>query len=287
MASKIFRERENGLFILDVFLMGLNTTFSIKNRIAEPLEPALILPEVIDPKFWMGANLPWADKDRSVLTFWAYATHMINTNTQLVKTDEMKSYYELLDPKWKGKIVMNTPAAAGPGFNGFSSLLVNKVVDLDFFQQLVRQEPVVLRDDRLIADWLARGRYAIALWGRNVPMDEYRQAGAPIGYAAPKEGTYVSASGGNLVLVNKAPHPNAAKIFINWLLGKEGQTLVQNASGTQSAREDISTEGLIPSTIRTPTGKYFIAANSVEEWVLKEQDKYLDMAKQVFSPVLQ
>lgn len=288
MNNKLLRERANGLFIPDIYLGGLNTVFSIKPAgIADPLEAALILQEVIDPKLWREGKLPWADKDRLIFTFWAYVSHMITTNTQLMKTEEIKSYYDILDPRWRNKIILTDPTSAGPGFNGFSTLLVNKIVDLDFFRQLVSQEPAVSRDERLVVDWLARGKYSLGFWASSGPASEYLQAGAPLKYAEPKEGTYVSSSGGNMMLVKKAPHPNAARIFMNWLLSREGQVVLQNSVKLQSARQDVSPEGLDPLTVRKPTGKYFIGANNIEEWVIKEQDKYLELAKQVFKPVLQ
>lgn len=125
----------------------------------------------------------------------------------------------------------------------------------------------------------------MGLWPRAVHMAEYQQAGTPVAWVEAKEGTYLSMDGGGLVLVNKSPHPNAARILINWALSKEGQSIIQNTLQTHAARIDISTEGIDPAQVRKPGAKYFLSANAIEKWVLEEQDKYLELAKQVFGPL--
>jgi iron(III) transport system substrate-binding protein len=67
-----------------------------------------------------------------------------------------------------------------------------------------------------------------------------------------KEGTDVSPANGALALFNKAPHPNAAKIYINWLLSKEGQTIFARANGYISARLDVPTDHTEPWRVPQP-----------------------------------
>ncbi|MDP2645070.1 MAG: hypothetical protein Q8P24_09030, partial [Desulfobacterales bacterium] len=88
---------------------------------------------------------------------------------------------------------------------------------------------------------------------------------------------------GNVGLAAKAPHPNAAKVYVNWLLSKDGQIFAQKATKYMSSRNDISTEGIVDSkNMRQPGERYFVAANSMEKWVLEDQDKYLALAKEIF-----
>ena len=288
LRGKLVQERTNGIFLVDIFISGANTIFGVvkSSGAAEPMEPALMLPEVLDSKLWYNGELPWLDEEKKVFSMYQYPVNIVTVNSDMVKPDEIKSYYDLLEPKWRGKVLLNDPTVTGIGFNSFSALVLNKALDLDFFRQLASHQNPILRDQRLQVDWLARGRYPVALWARSVHVAEYQQAGAPVAYAYPKEGTHLSTDGGNVVLVNKAPHPNAARIFLNWLLSKEGQTFMQEGLLQQSAREDIPTKSMGAESLRQQGKKYLMDPNDSERWVLEEQGKYLEMAQQIFGPLL-
>lgn len=286
LSGKLVQERTNGIYMTVVFLTGSNSLFGTikKSGATEPLDSTLILPEVKDPDLWYSGKIPWADEDHHIFRFFAYPSPEITINTNLVAPGELQSYYDLLLPKWKGKIIMSDPTVVGSGFNSFSTMIMNKVLDLDFYRQLIRQDLQLTRNLRLQMDWVARGKVAITLGSEGIA--EYRAAGAPVAEIIPEEGAYMSSGTGSIVLMNRSPHPDAARVIINWVLTKEGQTIMQNVIGSQSARVDIRTEGVDPSRLRQPGVKYHIGANSVEKWVLQEQDKYLEMAREVFAPLL-
>src|SRR3990172_35916 len=105
---------------------------------------------------------------------------------------------------------MNDPTIAGTGIKSFS-ILGFAILKIDFFRQIAALEPTIIRDQRLQVDWLAKGKYAILMFPRTAPVTEYKEAGAPITFVSPAEGTYLSAGGGNNAIMNKAPHPNAAR----------------------------------------------------------------------------
>lgn len=285
-SGRLFSERNKGLYLADLFMSGMNTQVETKQRKAfDSLEPAFILPEVMDSKLWYKGQLPWGDKDHQIFNYLLYPVSPIAINTQLVKLEDIRSYYDLLAPSWKGKMILNDPTIAGTAFNSFSSSILNKALDLDYFRQLARQEPVVLRDQTLQIDWLAKGKYPVAIWARDPTVVEYQKAGAPISFIPTiKEGFYLATGGSGLSMINRAPHPNATRVFINWLFSKEGQKHMQNYVKVHSAREDIPTEG-VPS-VRVPGEKYLLSANSSENWILNEQEAYFDMAKQVFAPLV-
>ncbi len=281
MTAKILAERKAGIFLLDIIIGGMNTFSGDINPqgIVESFEPMLILPDVLDGKNWYGGELHWGDKDCRALNIFAYPNNSLAINTQLVKSDEMKSYYDILNPKWKGKILMNDPTIAGTGLKSFSVLAFH-ILNLDFFRQLAKQEPMIIRDQRLQVDWLAKGKYSILVFPSNTPMTEYLEVGAPVAYALTKEGTYLSTDAGAINLVNRAPHPNAAKVLLNWIPSREGLSLIYKARGVQSARVDVPTEGIDPQLVRKPGVSYFVGADS-EEWLSRDPE-FKKAAEEIF-----
>lgn len=153
----------------------------------------------------------------------------------------------------------------------------------DFARELVKQEPMITRDLRLQMDWLAHGKYPIAIAPDTIVMTEFREVGAPVAYLTPQEGSYLSSGYGNLGLVNRAPHPSAARLFINWLLTREGQTIFSRTMGAQSGRLDVPTDHLPKEYLREPGVNYLISYN--EEYVLKEPE-VIEKAAEVFKPLL-
>ena len=85
--------------------------------------PSMVLPEVKDPKYWWGGHL-WADNAKKyIYSFTAYMTETIWYNTTLVKPEEINSWDNLLDPKWKGKIAILDPRSPGSGESNWAFLL--------------------------------------------------------------------------------------------------------------------------------------------------------------------
>lgn len=287
--AKIRTERSAGLFMVDVYASGITGVFDILKPIgaADPLEPALILPEILDPNLWFGGKLPFGDEEHIAFYWGGYPIPSIAINTSIIKEGEIKSYYDLLDPKWRGKIVLNDPmVGSGQAFLSFTAMLHNKIVDQDFFNQLVKNQQItMLRDQQLQINWLATGKFPVAFWASAGRFEEYQKAGAPIAWLITKEGVYLSDGGAGTALMNKAPHPNAAIIFLNWLLSKEGQLVIQNATGKHSMRIDIPSDQIDPSHARQPGIKYLWDPLTNEKFTLQESDKYLELAKQIFTPL--
>lgn len=285
LMTAIMAERRSGLYTVDVLITGLNTYFGQIEPagIPAPLDQVLVLPDILDPKNWYGGEVHWADKEHKALNMYGYPNAMVAINTQLVNADEIKSYWDITNPKFKGKIIMNDPTIAGTGIKSFS-VLGWHILNQDFFRQIAKLEPMITRDQRLQVNWLAQGKYAILLFPRTSDMTEFKDAGAPIAWVLPKEGSYLSRDGGAALVVDKAPHPNAAKVFMNWLFSKEGQSMIPGIHGAQSARVDVPTEGIESVHLRQPGIKYFAGAD-LKEWIDRD-DEFKAAAIEIFGPLL-
>ena len=286
MGAKLLSERKAGLYLVDVYIGGSITPIAqLKPEGAlDPLEKLLVLPEVINTKLWYRGKLWWIDQAHTLMMFLGFPLPNLVINTNMVKQDEIKSYKDLLAPRWKGKIVMNDPTVPGVAAQGFG-VLGWHLMNLDYFRDLARQQPVILRDQRLQMEWVARGKYPILFFPQSAMVAEFQRAGAPIAsYTPPAEGTHITAASGTIAVMNRHPHPNATKAFVNWILSREGQTAFSKAFGRQSLRLDVSTEGLDPVAIRQPDGKYFTGTEN-EEFISKQTEQ-MAVAREIFASLL-
>ncbi|MBI4333744.1 MAG: hypothetical protein HY673_20980 [Chloroflexi bacterium] len=283
---KIRRERQAGLFLADLYMSGLKDIRELKQDNAlQPMKPEFVHPEVMDPKGWFGGQLPPMDKEGITVTWAQFVESFIAINTDLVNPQDIRTLRDLMGPKWKGKMIINDPSiGSGAGFTGFSTLIFHKIVDLDFFRELMtKQDLVVTRDLNLQVQGLAKGKYLIALGPAATRMEALIQTGAPVAYLISDNGVYLTAGGSSIAMFDKAPHPNAARILLNWSLTREGQLLLQNASGLQSLREDIPTDTLNPFRVRLRDRKYIRNPTDGEEFLVNDYPRYTQWAREIFA----
>lgn len=285
VVAKIVAERRAGIFIPDLYISGPTTALALLKPIGalESMEKSLILPAVLDKKSWWGGKgILWIDKNHTFIQFFASPSGSVLINTDLVKPGEITSYKDFLNPKWKGKIVLNDPSLGHSGAQQLSILARIPTVGWDYVEALAKQEPVLMADERLIVEWVARGRYPVAIGGgARAIMEEFRKAGMPIDDIYMKEGGHLSQSRGAIALLNQSPHPKAAQLFLNWILTREGQTLISRTELTQSAREDVPTDHLDSKQIRQSGVDYFNTA--FEEWrLIMYEDR--ETFKRIFAP---
>jgi iron(III) transport system substrate-binding protein len=254
-AGKAMAEFKAGVRYFDVLHGGSGTLEPLKNEnMLVPFMDYLILPEVKDPRQWWGGHM-WEDNvktNRFIYSFSADFSIPPFYNTDLIKPDEITSYDDLLQPKWKGKIGFFEPRvpSAGQGLWGF--LMKNK--GKEFLQKLAQQELVIHRDGQQLAMGLAKGTLAVALGLSQRFVDPYIKSGLPIKVLLTlKEGLSGSNGFGTVAIMRNAPHSNAAKVYINWLLGKEGQDLYGRALTQGSRRLDVDTKWL--AQFNTPAAK--------------------------------
>ncbi len=253
-------ENRASMFVADVFGAG-TTTFLLSMKPADllgPIEPMLILPEVTDPKAWEGGQLFTFDKDHMMVNMLRVINRSVVYNKEQVKEEEIGSYRDFLNPKFKGKLTMPDPTSSGPG--GWFANHLTDVFGYDegikFLRELlVTQQMVIQRDARLHMESVARGKYWVALGGGTQYISDFLAMGAPIAIKVPKEGDGGGTSFGGLAVPVKSPHPNATAVFVNWLLTKEGQSIFATYTGNPSRRLDASTEKVNPIFLPMPGEK--------------------------------
>jgi iron(III) transport system substrate-binding protein len=256
--SRIMAEQRAGVRQADLVLGGTDSLLgTLKEKgFLQPIRPALVLPEILDTAAWFKGKLWFADKEDKFIPMWRalpYTAACVNTN--LVKPNELKSYWDLLQPKWKGKIV-SQDLRVGSARNQMYTLYARKDLGPEYLKRLYSEMDVTLsRNLPQIADWVAGGKFAIAIGG--VDCDDLAAKGLPVvpihleGVAAVGAGTDPAS------WLASSPNTNAAKVFLNWILSRDGQTQFQKLTRENSLRVDIPKEGIVnPFSILDPKREY-------------------------------
>jgi len=283
IVTRVMAERQAGRYIPDVVVTG---SFSMLETmkpqgIVAPLQSAFMLPEVSDSSKWLQNTMWWADTNEpyTTLNFQGLLATPVFVNPTLVDPNSFTSYWDFVDPKWKGKIVSNDIRQTGPG--GVPARFIYKHPDLggEWFERLYGEMDVTISSDqRQMVDWLVQGRFPILLFVSNNEFVLAKQQGLPISVVPIetfKEGGAIGPGGGSLAWFDRAPHPNAAKVFINWLLSREGQTAWQKQTKLPSLRIDIPKEGLIEEYV--PKRNYTYVDGGSEEYGRVTADVFRDL----------
>ena len=248
MAQRMIAERRADKYLADVFSSGGVTTYGqlYKAKVLDPIKLSLILPENTDPSKWYQKKHHYADAEgQYVFNYVGSATYgSVNYNSNLVDPKEFKSYWDLLSPKWKGKMIARDIRAPGPGSGNARLFYYHPELGPSFIRKLFGEMDLTLfRDYRQGPDWLAVGKYSMCFF---CEADNLKAQGLPIdtfGAKAFKEGGGLVQQYGTLTLANRAPHPNAAKVFINWLLSRKGQMVLQKVlAPTESPADSLCSD---------------------------------------------
>lgn len=261
-AQRLVTERRAGKFLADTFIGGSGSLIEIlfEGNLLDPMPPLLLLPEVRDPSVWFNRTHTYADtKGQYVFMMQGNVnTNLAAYNTKLSKPDGVKSYLDLLNPKWKGKMVAYDPRARGH-IQNVRAIYYSPKLGGEFFRRFFTEMDVTLsRDQRMMIDWVAQGKYQLSIFSTSNDVIEAKKKGLPVDLIdAPDDESYMSGGFGHVAVVNKAPHPAATKVFLNWLLSKDGQLKWQEKSDNNSLRQDIPKQMLSdPTSIPKEKGKY-------------------------------
>jgi iron(III) transport system substrate-binding protein len=290
LGARIIAERRADKYLVDLYAGGPTTPYRVLylGKALDPITPLLVLPEVTDLSKWYTGKHVYADPEGRYLfmfegTVSSGPTIYINTN--LVKPGEIKSYWDLLQPKWKGKILFMNPKSSSLGLNAATSLFNDPQIGPEFLKRLFTGADVMISANRRQGtDWLSSGKYPICFACRDT--ERAAKQGLPVGELDPadlKEGVSEIGGGSSSVIafLNKAPHPNAAKVFVNWFLSRQGQMVWQRVmnkvvvEGSESMRIDIPKDDVLPEAKRIAGRNYRVIGYRDSKPVLKFLDQVL------------
>lgn len=210
LMTRIMSETRAGRWSFDAVSTSATAVLAEKNMVAPYLSPqrAAYMDEFKDPHgFWTAI----------------YVNNLIVAyNTKMVATkDAPKNYSDLLDPKWKGQMLMDST-----DYDWFGTLVTawGRERTLQYMTRLARQEPLWRRGHGLTAQLVGAGEAPLA-WAYNFRIERMKKEGAPVDWIDTFDPIVVTMNG--LGLGAKATNPNAAKLFIDFALSKKGQEMVR------------------------------------------------------------
>ena len=286
LGQRLLSERRAEKYLADVVSSGANPNYQVfyPAKALAPIKAALILPEVVDQTKWYLNKHQYSDPESQyVFNYVGSATYgAVNYNSKLVDIKEFKSYWDLLNSKWKGKIEARDIREAGPGAGNTRFFYYHSDLGPPFIRKLFGEmDATLFRDFRQGPDWLATGKFSICFF---CDVDVLKQQGLPVDTFGPrvfKEGGGLVQQFGTLSFVDRAPHPNAAKVFINWLLSRRGQIALQRSqanaeSPADSLRIDIPKDD-VPFQSRRLDGVRYLDTGR-PEWI--EMKPILDVVNE-------
>ena len=271
LTARIAAERRAGKYLVDVYNGGGNSLFQILylGKMLDPIKPALLLPEVADRTKWWEGKQKYADKEvQSILVYEGNVAAGAGAgyNTRLLDPREYRSYWDFLNPKLRGKIMSTDIRRLRGAGIPWQFLYYYPDLGPKFLRRLFGEMDVTMVADlRQAVDWLGSGKFALCLPVQGGTIFKAKNQGLPVDQFESyhfKEGVNLSSAFGSLALLNRAPHPNAAKVFVNWLLSREGQTLFQKVisvpgDARNSRRIDVPKDHIPPDEQRRDRMPYF------------------------------
>lgn len=221
--SRVAQEKASGLHVADAVSTGDAAQFLAWKR------QGMLAPYVPED---VARHIPAEHRDPDGL----YATVrsslcVIAYNTELVKREDApKSFADLLDPRWKGKIVKAHPSYSGTIMT--STYQMVRELGWSYLEKLARQQVLQIQSATDTPKKIVLGERPVMADGNESNVLLLKEAGGPIEVVYAAEGTPTIIQPSAIFIA--APHPNAARLFQNFLFSVEGQELFVNLGGLRS-----------------------------------------------------
>ena len=185
LGPRIVAERRAGKYLVDLFAGGKGTALGTLyvGKLLDPIRPLLLLPDVLDETKWWRREHKYVDPENKYI--FAYIGNAggveINYNSTSVNPKEFTSYWDLTQPRWKGKIAATDPRSRGMD-NPVLFFYYHAKLGPEFIRKLYGDmEVAIARDYRQPVDWLASGRYSLCIPCVSDEMDKAMDQGLPVG----------------------------------------------------------------------------------------------------------
>ncbi|HEX2928089.1 MAG TPA: extracellular solute-binding protein, partial [Candidatus Binatia bacterium] len=215
LVTRLMAERRAGKYLADVAKLGTGSASSLYRARPFPLQPIdgqLFLSEVTDKSKWWQGKHQYADPEGKYILSPCVSVHidLVSYNTELVKPNDLTSYGDILNPKWKGKVGSMDPRAAG-GREGGRLIYYHPDLGPQFFRRLLTETDLVLsQDPRQAVDWLAYGKLAFLLFTSPREVLRAREQKLPVDILDPrrmKEAPVVETAASSFMLMDKPANP--------------------------------------------------------------------------------
>jgi iron(III) transport system substrate-binding protein len=237
LSPKIITEQKNGVYSWDVMVASTSNMNDVLLPAGafQPLPPFFIRDDFQDDKLWGGGKfgLYTSDKGQFVLIHNFDRTSTIFINRDLVPEDKLATSEDLLKPEFAGKIVMDHPNVPAHGSLALTGLL-NGHGEAFIDRIFTEAKPVIQDNVRITTEWVATGRYPIGIGVDLATLQEFQAQGIGKNVQRFTDDPYLLAQG--MAVFKNAPHPNAAKVWVNWFLSKEGQQAWADSGVTGNSR---------------------------------------------------
>lgn len=248
LIQRITAERKAGAYLWDIYIGGPGTlNHSLKPAgFLDPIKSALILPDVMDEKKWFGGfDDGFKDKEKKyAYGFQGDVSDYLWVNRDFIPENQLRFADELTQPRWKGKVAWRDPTL-GVGAGASYAAYVLAARGEKFFREFVATASVISDDRRQVVEWLVRGQYPIAVAISSTELEPFWKQGVgknvkPLDWSSHDVPVRIAAGSGVIAAINQPQNPNAAMVFLNWFLSKDGQEAWVRFTQRNSRRLDVT-----------------------------------------------
>lgn len=250
--ARVEKEQEAGQYLWDVYMFGPTIEmFALKNKGGfESWRDFMAGPDIGSESLWDGGwDAAFLDNEkRYVFAFWRNVTSQITINRDLLPNAQVRTVDDLLKPDLRGKFAWQDPRVGGSGVSVLTGIYHYQGRD-PVKGLLVDQQPMLVRGNADLAEQVIRGGRLLSVGSLNEDtLVQYKQAGVALNLEDVDLDDVPSVSNSGLApaIFKNNPHPNATRVFVNWLMSRPTQELLQREQRNNSTRKDVP-----PSTTST------------------------------------
>ncbi len=260
--ARLSVERSAGKFLWDVVLTGSENAFQLRDAdMLDDVKSEFVVAEVKNPEIWGGWRDAFADTAQKYVFTSRSFLKMPFYNAKLLSPEKVAALGTkvFLDPALKQRVIWDDPQFGGSG-RTFAPVML-RLLGEEGLRQFVAEQVVFTTQMSDLVDRMARGQFVMSLGPVLTDLlGKYKEAGLvldirPLGNT-PELGAYGNTGASNIVVIKDRPHPNAARVFLNWYLSQSVETALAKKMGEDTRRTDVPQQ-VEPAQRRLPGISYF------------------------------